>query len=330
MTMLVRKALSLLIFLSVSGSVLAGGADQARKMLEQMATAMNKLTYQGTFVYVRDGVVDTMRITHVNDADGVKERLYSTSGPQREVVRDRDGVRCILKDAGSIDANAIVADSYFPELPASLFDNNASGYRLETGGVARIAGQTARRVSIVAEDDFRYGYDFWLQQDTGLLLKWVLLDANHKALAKLMFTDFAIGDQVDLSELESDSPSKDFIALSKVASESPKKIHATPRWQPGNLPAGFKLTSNSREKSANGGVEHLVYSDGLAAVSIYIERRGNQPEDRTEISKLGTNNAYSKIQSGLQITVIGEVPAVTVESIATEMALSMATDLQPN
>lgn len=324
MSKLVRKALSLLLFISVSGSALAGGADQARKMLEQMATAMNQLTYQGTFVYVRGGEVDTMRITHVSDKDGVRERLYSTSGPQREVVRDRDGVRCILRDTDSIEENPIIADSYFPELPQSLFDSTTSGYRLETGGEARIAGQTARRVSIAPEDDFRYGYDFWLQQDTGLLLKWVLLDANHKPLAKLMFTDFSIGDDVDLSELESDSPSTDFIALSKAGNQEGAKMRAAPRWQPGKLPPGFRLTSHSSEKGENGVIEHLVYSDGLAAVSVYVERRGKQLEDRITVNQLGTNNAYSTVQSGLQITVIGEVPALTVKSIANEMALSVA------
>lgn len=324
MSKLVQKALSLLLFISVSGSVLAGDAEQARKMLEQMATAMSQLTYQGTFVYVRGGEVDTMRITHVFDNDGVKERLYSTSGPQREVIRDRDGVRCILRDTDSIEENPIIADSYFPELPPSLFDNTASGYRLETGGEARIAGQTARRVSIAPEDDYRYGYDFWLQKDTGLLLKWVLLDANHKAIAKLMFTDFSIGDDVDLSELESDSPSTDFMALSKAGNKDSELSRAAPRWQPGKLPPGFLLTAHTTESGKDGDIEHLVYSDGLAAVSVYVEKRGKQPEDRIAVNQLGTNNAYSKIQSGLQITVIGEVPAITVKSIANEMALSVA------
>lgn len=325
MSKLVRKALSLLLFISVSGSVLAGGAEQAREMLEQMATAMNQLTYQGTFVYVRGGEVDTMRITHVYDKDGVKERLYSTSGPQREVIRDSDGVRCILKDTDSIEENPIIADSYFPELPQSLFDDTASGYRLEIGDEARIAGQTARRVSIAPEDDYRYGYDFWLQKDTGLLLKWVLLDAKHKAIAKLMFTDFSIGDDVDLSELESDAPSADFIALSKAGKkDSELSSRTAPRWQPGKLPPGFILTAHTTESGKDGVIEHLVYSDGLAAVSVYVEKRGRQPEDRIAVNQLGTNNAYSKIQSGLQITVIGEVPAITVKSIANEMALSVA------
>jgi sigma-E factor negative regulatory protein RseB len=258
----------------------------------------------------------------VQDADGVRERLYSVSGPQREVIRDRDGVRCIFSGSSGLQEKPVVADNYFPDLPSSLFDDTVSGYRLETGGEARIAGQTARRVSITPEDDFRYGYDFWLQEDTGLLLKWVLLDANHKALAKLMFTDFAIGGDVDLSELISDSPSEDFIELSKATNQDVAKLDSTPRWQPKNLPAGFQLTSHSTE----GNVEHSVYSDGLAAVSVYVEEQTLKAESMSAVNQLGTNNAYSKQQGGLQITVIGEVPAITVKSIANEIALSVASN----
>lgn len=326
MSNLVRKALSLTLFLGVSGSVLAGGADQARSMLEQMAFAMSQLSYQGTFVYVRDGVVETMRITHVLDENGVQERLYSVSGARREVIRDRDGVRCILKGSSSREEIPVVAETYFPDLPASLFDDQASGYQLETGGEARIAGQTARRVSITPEDGYRYGYDFWLQEDTGLLLKWVLLDANHKALAKLMFTDFATGDDIDQSELISDSLPEDFIALSKAGQEGDHLSNATPRWQPKKLPSGFRLTSYSTENSANGSIEHSVYSDGLAAVSVYVERHGVEAQVSPSESQLGTNNIYSKQQGELQITVIGEVPAITVKSIADEMALSVASN----
>lgn len=325
MSNLVRKALTLTLFLGVSGSVLAGGAEQARSMLEQMASAMSQLSYQGTFVYVRNGVVETMRITHVQDENGVQERLYSVSGPRREVVRDRNGVRCILKGSSRTGETPVVADSYFPDLPPSLFDDKASGYRLETGGEARIAGQTARRVSITPEDDYRYGYDFWLQEGTGLLLKWVLLDSNHKALAKLMFTDFATGDEIDQSELVSDSPTEDFIELSKAGQKGDYVLDSTtPRWQPQKLPSGFQLTSHSTEVGANGSVEHSVYSDGLAAVSVYVEQHGVEVQALPAESQLGTNNVYSKQQDGLQITVIGEVPAITVKSIANEMALSDA------
>src|SRR5210317_961386 len=96
-----RKALLFLISISFSGIALAGNSAEAREWLERMATAMSQMSYQGTFVYVRNGVVETMRITHVTDETGVRERMYSLSGPHREVLRDRSGVRCVLQDAAS-------------------------------------------------------------------------------------------------------------------------------------------------------------------------------------------------------------------------------------
>ena len=324
MRVLPGRTLLFLISISISGFAVAGDSQQARDWLERMTTAMSQMSYQGTFVYVREGAVETMRITHVTDETGVRERLYSVSGPHREVIRDRKGVRCVLKDAASVVEDQVVASSYFPELPLSIIDGDTSGYRLETGGEARIAGHTARRVTISPEDNFRYGYDFWLEEQTGLLLKWMLFDTGHKPLAKLMFTDFAMGSSVDVDELESDSGAEDFVEMKTFSLQNTVVTRSRPRWQPARLPPGFKLVSHSHKTGADGVYEHMVYSDGLAAVSVYVEQQGIDSEVKPGISQLGTHNAYTRKKGELQITVIGEVPAITVKTIANEMALTVA------
>jgi len=326
MSVLPRKALLLLVLIGISQVSMAGDSASAREWLERMTTAMSQMSYQGTFVYVRDDVVETMRITHVTDETGVRERLYSVSGPHREVIRDRKGVRCVLEDSAAVVEDKVVASSYFPELPLSIIDGDSSGYRLETVGEARIAGHTARRVSISPEDRFRYGYDFWLEEQTGLLLKWVLFDARHRPLAKLVFTDFAIGSAINLSELESDARAEDFVEMKTFSPEETVVTQSSPRWQPTKLPPGFNLASYSHKSGAEGVYEHMVYSDGLAAVSVYVEQNGIGAAVKPGISQLGTNNAFTRTEGDLQITVIGEVPAITVKSIANQMALSVASD----
>ena len=326
MSVLPRKALLLLVLIGISQVSMAGDSASAREWLERMTTAMSQMSYQGTFVYVRDDVVETMRITHVTDETGVRERLYSVSGPHREVIRDRKGVRCVLEDSAAVVEDKVVASSYFPELPLSIIDGDSSGYRLETVGEARIAGHTARRVSISPEDRFRYGYDFWLEEQTGLLLKWVLFDARHRPLAKLVFTDFAIGSAINLSELESDARAEDFVEMKTFSPEETVVTQSSPRWQPTKLPPGFNLASYSHKSGAEGVYEHMVYSDGLAAVSVYVEQNGVGAAVKPGISQLGTNNAFTRTEGDLQITVIGEVPAITVKSIANQMALSVASD----
>ena len=320
------RAVLFLITVSMTSTAVAGNTVEAREWLERMTTAMSQMSYQGTFVYVRNGVVETMRITHVTDQTGVRERMYSISGPHREVIRDRKGVRCVLEDSASVVEDPFITSSYFPELPLSIIDNDTSGYRLETGGEARIAGHSARRVSIIPEDNYRYGYDFWLENQTGLLLKWEVFDASHKPLAKLMFTDFAMGSAIKLAELESDSRAEDFVEMKTFSQEQVVLTQSVPRWQPARLPPGFQLASHSHKPGADGVYEHMVYSDGLAAVSVYVEQQGPESSVKPGVSQLGTNNAYTRKQGIFQITVIGEVPPITVKSIANEMALSISSN----
>lgn len=321
-----RRGLLLLVLASFSTLAVAGNAGQAREWLERMVDAMQQMSYQGTFVYVRGGNVETMRITHLVDETGVRERLYSVSGPHREVIRDQNGVRCVLEDSASVVEDQVVASDYFPELPLSVIDSQGSGYRLETGGLARIAGHSARRVSISPDDSYRYGYDFWLEQKTGLLLKWVLMDSRQRALAKLMFTDFAIGSEINLDEIESDSDEQDFVQMKTMSPEKSVVAESTPRWQPASLPPGFQLTAHNHKAGTDEVYEHTVYSDGLAAVSVYIEEDDKGVAVKPGVSRLGTNYAFVRNQGGLRITVIGEVPVLTVKSIANEMALSVAAD----
>lgn len=322
-----RSALLVVSLTGCSTVAVAAHHEQARAWLERMADAMHSMSYQGTFIYVRGGEVETMRITHLADEHGVRERIYSLNGSRREIVRDKEGVRCVLGDPAAVVEDETVESNYFPELPLSELGDAHGGYRLETGKLARIAGHAARRVSVSPADKYRYGYDFWIEQDTGLLLQWVLVDASHRPLAKLMFTDFATGADIDLDEIEPVA----------VAGHPPRKMKglgpeitvvddSAPRWQPASLPPGFRLASHNRRADANDVYEHLVYSDGLAAVSVYVERKAGTAANMPRVSRLGTNNAYIRNQGDLQITVIGEVPAVTVKTIANEMARSVAAE----
>jgi len=321
-----RKSFLLLISISLSGLALAESSSSAREWLERMTTAMSQMSYQGSFVYVRGGTVESMRITHVTDEAGVRERLYSVSGPHREVIRDREGVRCVLHDSSAIVKDHTVANSYFPELPLSIVEGDDSGYKLEVGGETRIAGHTARLVSVSPVDNFRYGYDFWLEEKSGLLLQWVLLDSGRKPLAKLMFTDIALGSAIRLEELESGARAEDFIELKTFSPEKTVSTQSAPRWKPAKLPIGFQLTSHSHKAGAGGVYEHMVYSDGLASVSVYVEEEGAGQFLHPGTSQLGTHNAYARRQGELQILVIGEVPAITVKSIANEVAISVASN----
>ena len=293
-----------------------GAGDDPRQWLERMTAAMSQMSYQGTFVYVQGDEVVTMRITHVADDAGVRERLVAMSGAPREVLRDSSGVRWVLGDDHSILRDQAFSQSFFPQLPADERDRTERSYALDLGGTGRIAGQSVRNIEVKPRDAYRYGYSVWLEEHSALLLKWQLVDSDGKALAKLMFTDIRMGSEVDPAELSSSSPLKQFRTVESRLPADRGLAQTAPHWRPARLPPGFELTAHRYFGPRDSGMyEHLVYSDGLAAVSVYVESGDSEGAQDPGLSRHGTTHAFSKTADGVVITVVGDVPAVTVELI---------------
>jgi sigma-E factor negative regulatory protein RseB len=287
-----------------------------REMLDRMSTAMSQMSYQGTFVYVQGDEVETMRITHVSDRHGVRERLITLSGAQREILRDSTGVRWVLADDASVFEDQGYNRSFFPELPVDQYGLAEVSYALHVGDTARIAGHQARNLKVIPRDKYRYGYSLWLEEHSGLLLKWELIGSDQKPIAKMMFTDIKLGSAVDVHEL---TPSKQLKKFKTVESKLPAGrggVNSAPTWKPSSLPPGFKLTSHryfgEHEREI---YEHLVYSDGLVAVSVYVENVKPDNDLRTGMSRLGTTHAFSRTTQDMLITVVGDVPEITVQFI---------------
>lgn len=294
----------------------SGAGDDPQQWLGRMTAAMSQMSYQGTFVYVQGDEVVTMRITHVADDAGVRERLVAISGAPREVLRDSSGVRWVLGDDHSVLQDQAFGRSFFPQLPTDEQDRTGQSYTLKLGGTERIAGQSVRNLEVLPKDDYRYGYSLWLEEHSALLLKWQLIDSDGKAVAKLMFTDIRMGSEVDPDELNSSSPLQKFRTVESRLPAGRGLAHAAPQWRPARLPPGFELTAQRYFGPQDSGMyEHLVYSDGLAAVSVYVESDGSEAAQDAGLSRHGTTHAYSKTADGVVVTVIGDVPAATVQLI---------------
>jgi len=310
-----------LALLGSAGLVSASDTGDPRSMLEQMSAAMSQMSYQGTFVYVQGDNVETMRITHVSDERGVRERLVSVSGTPREILRDSSGVRWVLADDHSVFEDSGFNRSFFPDLPPDQHDQTEVSYAMKTGSLGRIAGHQARNLQVLARDQYRYGYSLWLEEHSGLLLKWELIDKNRKPLAKMMFTEVRLGSEVDRNELKSTSQLKKFKTTASKLPAGRGKTNAKPKWLPGKLPPGFKMTAHRYFGQKGEGIyEHLVYSDGLVAVSVYVESMDKDNDIQTGISKLGTTHAFARVKDEMLITVVGDVPAITVQIIAESVA----------
>jgi sigma-E factor negative regulatory protein RseB len=67
-------------------------------------------------------------------------------------------------------------------------------------------------------------------------------------------------------------------------------------------------------------ITHLVLTDGLTTISVFIEP-GRAGGDTDRHVQKGSVNIYTKVVDGYRVTVVGEAPAVTVQSIATSVSL---------
>jgi len=290
--------------------------DDPQAWLERMSSAMRLMSYQGTFMYVADERMETMRITHVVDEKGSRERLVSVSGPRREVVRDSSGMKWISGDAESVMADPILDWPMFLQQSVPGLPGTSAHYKLRLGDQKRIAERTAQRIDIIAADEFRYSYSLWLESGSGLLLQWQLNDQKGEELAKLVFTEIKMGSEVDPSELKHTSNKKRQVA-SGLPVGAAMPISESSLWKARWQPPGFRMTANRAPgQSPENSFQHQVFSDGIASVSLYVEPFEASSGVGLGLHQLGTSHIFSRKVDDVLVTVVGDVPAITVEKIA--------------
>ncbi|HEY9198950.1 MAG TPA: MucB/RseB C-terminal domain-containing protein [Gammaproteobacteria bacterium] len=292
--------------------------EDARDWLRQMSAASQELNYRGTFVYMHQGRLEAMRIIHRAAEGGEQERLVALTGDAREVIRDKERVTCILPKSKAVMVGRSLPRKPFPAaLPRDL-DDLADNYEFLVQGEERVAGLPARIVLIRPRDAYRYGYRLWLDSNSRLLLKSELIDTGDQAVEQIMFTDLELLDTIPESELQTALRGEDYTRKGhdRPAETAAAAVSASD-WTVSRLPPGFILTHSNRHALPTAGgdeVEHLVFSDGLATVSVYIEpESASDQSGLAGASSMGAVNALGLRQNGHQITVVGEVPQLTVE-----------------
>lgn len=302
----------------------AAEPGEARALLDRMMRASRSLDYIGTFVYRNGSILQSMKIIHRAEEGGGRERLVALSGAAREVIRDGRRVTCILPD----DRTVVVATRRPGDLhPATVFEpematsaNLGDMYALSSGGTDRVASREAIVVDVRPKDRYRYGFRLALDRDTGLLLKSELLDGDGTALEQIVYTHLELPDSIPDEALEPQISDSGFTRheVAVTAGAGRGSAERTQEWTIGWLPAGFRMTDESFDPIRTGHrpVDHRVYSDGLAWLSIFIQH-GVDAHDRLEgHASVGAFSAFGRIFDGFQVSVVGEVPGITVEKVA--------------
>lgn len=306
------------------------GAAAPQGTPEQWLTAMNgafgALDYDGIFSYFTGSDLATLRVVHMVVDGRQRERLVHLNGAPREILREGEDVSCIVMPGDDlIELESSIPSGPFARAFVRRFDQLSEFYGLSFHGYDRVADRRAVRMSVQPKDKNRFGYRLWLDEATRMLLKSELVDDNGKRLEIFQFTTIVIGDEVAPAALQPAldpaSVAGSMVSHMALAANQPQPVaHSELRWRLSWVPAGFTMAAADvrRKPSTLKDVNTMMYSDGIAAFSVFIEDMPQSGAGNIE-SRNGATVAVTHLarqQPPRLVTVVGELPTATARRIA--------------
>lgn len=294
----------------------AGESETCADWLKTVAFAGHETDYSGVFVYQHDeGVVETSRITHLTEAGKEFEKLEGLDGPKREILR-QDGHVWMSSEHGVLQVdNQQGGRGRFPALLPQQLSALSENYQAKQAGKDRVAGYDAQVILFKPKDNLLYSHKIWVDSGSGLILKAAMLDDKGKVVEQYAFTQLQIGGDIDRSWLKTTANLQD--SKKSRRDTPPPPVNFKSGWEAGFLPGGFKKVAEL-ERPMHGKhspVTQIVYSDGLSAVSVFVEMNDHDEDDFDGLSSRGAMSLYHKLVGTNLFTVVGEVPPRTVAKI---------------
>jgi sigma-E factor negative regulatory protein RseB len=328
-------------FFALMMSAVAAAADDPREWLERMNNALTTRNYDGTFAYWQGDKVEMLRIIHRVKNGQVSERLVSLDGSGREFIRTGNELACYFPDQRTVRIEKRPENSpllgNFPR-----FDQASTAfYDIKQVGRVKLYRRDTRVISVTPKDSFRYGYKLWIDEGTAMPLRTQLCDARGRPIEQLVVAEDRvlrinadIPDTAFLPEVSTEG----FRVLRPDAGPMVADTRGWDRWEAAQLPPGFRITLRAFQvmPGASGPVRHIVISDGVASVSVFVETQQARPSGRggsraagsttaqgapaspvsDGVTQFGSTSAFSTMVEGRKVTALGEAPPETVKAIA--------------
>ncbi|MEM1232189.1 MAG: MucB/RseB C-terminal domain-containing protein [Pseudomonadota bacterium] len=294
--------------------------------LADMDRAFSELSYDGIFSYYTGTDLTSLRVVHMKVDGKPRERLVHLNGAPREILREGEDVSCIVMPGDDLlELESSIPSGPFARAFVRRFDQLSSVYGLSFVGYDRVADRRAVRVRVQPKDRDRFGYRLWLDERTRMLLRSELVDSTGRRLEIFQFNELTIGDDVDPRALNSSLGEQDdegsMVSHLALAANQPRpvaqgKLGWTLRW----VPRGFTMAAADvrRKPSTLKNVNTMMYSDGIATFSVFIEAMP-QAGAGNLVSRNGATVAVThlaRLAKPHLVTVVGELPTPTAKKIA--------------
>lgn len=301
--------------------------SEGRQWIARMNNALATLNYDGVFTHTVQDRREVMRILHRTQNGRMNERVISTDGSGREFLRNGSewvaylpASRTVMKETRNRSYGYLTALN-------GLNDESERLYAISATGTQRLQGFSTRVVRLDPRDSHRYGYRFWLDEQTGMPVKTQLVTRAGEVVEEIAFISLQILPTIPDELFRSEVNAEGFRVINGPPVFAPNvKVAFTPRAD--LLPTGFRVRDPgvpAGEARARGPRTRFIVSDGIAWVSVFVEVAeqpvappkpgdGGRPDG---VMVLGSTSAYSaNLQPGYKVIVVGEVPPQTVRTIA--------------
>lgn len=290
--------------------------------LQRVTSAAQKLSYSGTFVYRNGSRSETSHIVHLASNGNQVEKLDVLDGSPREVIRNNDEVRCYLPESHLVIVEQRSVRRTFPSLLPTSLAGLSDHYFIRKGSTARVAGFDSQIVRLEPRDAWRYGHQLWVDVGSGLLLKADIFDERGESIESMAFTDLHIGEPATPDALKSS-----YAAAAKeswqLRQAKLRDMRDDAQWLfHAELPGFRRQAAMRRSMTKDAGSEdlnmlHWVYSDGLAALSVFISPLHQSAEPVEEgVQSLGALSVMKRVVDGHQVVVMGDLPPAAVKRFA--------------
>jgi sigma-E factor negative regulatory protein RseB len=294
---------------------------EAASWLNRIHQAAQQLSYEGIFVYQRGSAVQSSRITHYADrADGEYEQLESLDGKPRRMLRHNDDVYTFVPERKLCVVERRQNKDSFPALLSASSDQVLSVYDPKMLGTDRVAGIDAAVIELTPKDSLRFAYKLWADQKTGLLLREQTLDSDGQVLEQVSFSQVRVGVPGDKSMIAQGIRNTAGWQLVRPPVE-PVNMEAAGWHFPPMVPGFRKVRELRRPMAARDPsappvpVDQAVFSDGLSAVSVFVEPFEHNSRKEGSGSS-GATHILVKRYGDYWITALGEVPLATLQQFA--------------
>jgi len=294
--------------------------DDAWMVLQKASQAARELSYQGVFMYQSEGNTKSVQITHMNYGQGEYARMVVLDGTPREVLSQGNDVVIFSPKNEKVVIEKRRGQNMFPALLPANMTLIKSSYQARLGEVERIGGREGQVVYLEPRDNLRYGYKFWADKQYGLLLKAMTANERKEPMEQMTFSQLTLmsGQNMDWFQPNVDLH-KSYVMEETSTLTAPADVA---RWTISKIPPGYRKTDQVQRTVPGkpSPLTHVLFSDGLASVSLFIETLAKNALPKKGHTAMGATNLYANAIDGYQIVVVGEVPEATVTQFATAVS----------